>query len=48
MIKGRSADGLQYFMEVDNSPIVFALYLSVFGDFARSHSAEGQQMGGGG
>ena len=35
MIKGRSADSLQYVMEVDNSPSVFALYLlSVFGDFA--------------
>ena len=35
VIKGRSADSLQYVMEVDNSPSVFALYLlSVFGDFA--------------
>ena len=46
VIKRRSTDGLQYVMEVDNSPSVFALYLlSVFGDFARSHSAEGHQMG---
>ena len=46
VIKGRSTDGLQYIMEVDNSLSVFALYLlSVFGDFARSHSAEGHQMG---
>ena len=35
VIKGRSTDGLQYVMEVDNSPSDFALYLlSVFGDFA--------------
>ena len=46
VIKGRSTNGLQFVMEVDNSPSVFALYLlSVFGDFARSHSAEGHQMG---
>ena len=46
VIKGRSTDGLQYVMGVDNSPSVFAPYLfSVFGDFARSHSAEGHQMG---
>ena len=46
VIKGRSTDGLQYVMEVNNSPSVFALYLLwVFGDFARSHRAEGHQMG---
>ena len=32
MIKEMSTDGLQYVMEVDNSPSVFALYLLlVFG-----------------
>ena len=46
VIKGRSTDGHQYVMEVDNSPSVFALYLlSVSGDFTRSHSTEGHLMG---
>ena len=46
VIKGRSTDGLQYVIEVDNSPSVFVPHLlSVFGDYARSHSAEGHQMG---
>ena len=46
VIKGRSTGGLQFVMEVNTGPSVFALYLwSVFGDFPRSHSAEVHQMG---